>query len=111
MTDQMRCRVSAVPGGHLVTIAGEVDMATAPTLAETLVQFANGSVTVDLGDVTFIDSSGLSALLAAERHIRRRQGRLFVQGVNPITRKLFELTGLDTFLCASGDDNASRSEH
>jgi anti-sigma B factor antagonist len=102
MTDQMRCRVSALTGGHLVSVAGEIDMATAPRLAETLVQFANGSVTVDLTDVTFIDCSGLTALIAAQRHVERRRGQLFVRGVNPITRKLFEMTGLATLLCATG---------
>jgi anti-sigma B factor antagonist len=105
MTEQMQCRVAALNGGHLVSVAGEIDMATAPTLAETLVQFPNGSVTVDLAEVTFIDCSGLRALIAAQRHIRRRQGRLFVQGVNPITRKVFETTGLATLLCTNGVGN------
>jgi len=105
MTDQMQWRVSALDGGHLVSVAGEIDMATAPTLAETLVQFPNGSVTVDLANVTFIDCSGLRALIAAQRHIRRRQGRLFVQSMNPMTRKLFEMTGLDTLLCTTGAGN------
>jgi anti-sigma B factor antagonist len=107
----MQCRVSALNGGHLVSVAGEIDMATAPALAETLVQFPNGSVTVDLSEVTFIDASGLRALVAAQRHIGRREGRMLVQGVNPFTRKLFEMTGLAGLLCTNGVGNASRSAH
>jgi anti-anti-sigma factor len=110
MSDQMQCRVSALNGGHLVSVAGEVDMATAPTLAETLVQFPDGSVTVDLAEVTFIDASGLSALIAAQRRIGRREGRMFVRGVSPSTRTLFEMTGLAALLCTNGVGNASRSE-
>jgi anti-sigma B factor antagonist len=110
MSDQMQCRISALNGGHLVSVAGEIDLATAPTLAETLAQFPNGSVTVDLAEVTFIDASGLTALLVAQRHIGRRQSRMFVQGVNPFTRELFEMTGLAALLCTNGVGNASRTE-
>jgi anti-anti-sigma factor len=107
----MQCQVSALNSGHLVSVAGEIDMASAPTLAETLVQFPNGNVTVDLAAVTFIDASGLKALVAAQRHIGRRHGRLLVQGVNPFTRKLFEMIGLGAVLSTNGVGNASRSEH
>jgi hypothetical protein len=33
MSDQMQCRVFALNGCHLVSVAGEVDMATAPNAA------------------------------------------------------------------------------
>jgi hypothetical protein len=69
----MHCRVAAVPGGHHVTVTGEIDMQTAPQLAETLLQFANGAVTVDLRNVTFMDSSGVHALLQAHTHITQRK--------------------------------------
>jgi anti-anti-sigma factor len=105
MTDHMRCRVVALNGGHFVTVAGEVDMATAPRLAETLVHFANGEVTVDISDVTFIDSSGLNALVAARRHIERRRSRLIVQGVTPLTRRLFEISGIDAILATGTIDD------
>jgi hypothetical protein len=39
------------------------------------------------------------------------QGRMVVQGVNPSTRKLFEMTGLAALLCTNGVGNASRAEH
>jgi anti-anti-sigma factor len=112
MSDEMQCRVSALNGGHLVAVAGEVDMATAPRLAETLVQFANGSVTVDLSNVTFIDSSGLHALIAAQRHIERRHSRLIMQGVTSNIRQLFEISGLDVILGADpiGNDTHRQDE-
>lgn len=95
MTDRMHCRVSATGGGHLVAVSGEVDRATAPTLAETLVQFANGVVIIDLTDVTFFDASGARALIAAQRHIERRKGRITVVGVNAVVGQVFDLVGLD----------------
>src|SRR5437763_15174478 len=50
--------------GHLITVAGEIDLATALQLAEYLAQFTDGPVTVDLSAVRFLDSSGMNALLA-----------------------------------------------
>jgi anti-sigma B factor antagonist len=98
MADHMHCRVGALAGGHLVSVVGEIDLATAPRLAETLVQFANGSVTVDLTDVTFIDSSGLNALVAAHRLLERRHSRLIVRGMTARTERLFEISGVGAVL-------------
>jgi anti-anti-sigma factor len=91
----MQCRVSATGSGHRVTVCGEVDIATAPKLAETLVQFANGPVIVDLTDVTFFDASGVGALIAARRHIERRSGRLIVENTSAAVRRVFDIVGLD----------------
>lgn len=102
MSDLIECRVEAVEGGHLVTVAGEVDLGTAPRLAEVLAQFTTGSVMVDLTDVTFLDSSGLNALVAAHRHIERRHETLTILGADDAVRRLFELTSLDTVLHLDG---------
>jgi anti-sigma B factor antagonist len=90
--------VQALDQGRVVTVAGEVDMATAPRLAECLVQFESDHVVVDLTLVEFIDSSGLAALAAATCRIARRGGRLVVRGASPITLRALEITGLDQVL-------------
>lgn len=50
---------------------------------------------LDLSQLKFIDSTGLSALRAVTRRVRRRGGRVFLQ--NPTTRvaELLSLSGLD----------------
>jgi anti-anti-sigma factor len=103
MSDLIECRVEAVERGHLVTVAGEVDLGTAPQLAEVLAQFTTGSVVLDLAGVSFLDSSGLNALVAAHRHIERRHERLTIQGAGPAVRRVLELTGLDDVLHLDGD--------
>jgi anti-anti-sigma factor len=75
-----RCDVLYV-GDHAVVVArGEVDLATAPALirkvSATLALPVTG-ITVDLAYVTFLDSSGVNALItmrnqAVERHIEFR---------------------------------------
>jgi anti-sigma B factor antagonist len=106
MADQTQCRVSAIGGGHRVTVCGEVDIAAAPKLAEALVQFPSGTVIVDLADVTFFDASGLRALLAAQRNIERRKGRLIVEGTSAAVRKVFDIVGLDSSLHADSNGAA-----
>jgi len=50
---------------EVVTLAGELDMAHAPTVSETLDALADTArpVIVDLSELTFIDSSGIHAIL------------------------------------------------
>lgn len=113
MAQNFRCRTFATASGHLVAVSGEVDIAAAPSLAETLVQFANGDVIVDLSDVTFMDASGLHALMAAQRHIERRKGRLVVQDASPVVRSVFEITGrvvsVDVGSCVEGASSGPTS--
>jgi len=91
------CATTAFDDGHLVTVAGEVDIATAPQLAETLADAANGgTVRVDISGVTFLDSSGLHALVAAHRYITRNGRRMIICGpVDPIVSRTLEITRVD----------------
>ena len=102
MTEPLRCIVTAIETGHLVSVVGEVDLATAPQLAESLVQFANGDVTVDLTQVTFLDSTGLHALVTAHEHLERRAARLRVTGASTAVLRVLEISGLDRYLQIDG---------
>jgi anti-sigma B factor antagonist len=59
----------AGPNHHLIVASGEVDLSTAGRLRHSLLTaIANPTVTIasaDLSDVTFIDSTGIGALIAA----------------------------------------------
>src|SRR5688500_9689878 len=110
-TSAVNFTVHACSAGHLVGVYGEVDVAAAPLLAETLAQFSNGDVLVDLGAVDFLDSSGLNALLAAHRHIERRGGHLVVRDASPIVLKVLEITGLDGVLHFSDSEQKNGGVH
>ncbi len=49
---------------------------------------------LDLSEITFCDSSGLSAILLAERQLREREGGLIVVDVKGKIRSLFEIAKL-----------------
>ena len=52
-------------------------------------------VLVDLKNVTFMDSSGLGALVLALKTVRAAGGKLFICSINEQVRMLFELTSMD----------------
>ncbi|MFQ4145771.1 STAS domain-containing protein [Chlorogloeopsis sp. ULAP02] len=63
-------------------------------IAETLESGAK-VVLVNLEDVTFMDSSGLGALVLAFKTLRAVESKLVVCSMNEQVRILFELTGMD----------------
>ncbi len=91
--------VSTDAGVRVVAVSGELDLDTMGELNEALA-IENGIPTtvVDLRRLTFIDSSGVSGLLAAARRARDAGARLVcVPGPTQVQRA-FELTGVDTVL-------------
>ncbi len=49
---------------------------------------------INLSEITFCDSSGLSAILLAERQLREREGGIIVVDVHGKVRSLFEIAKL-----------------
>ena len=49
---------------------------------------------LDLSRVSFIDSSGLRAVLSASNRLEAANGRLVVQGMSGAVERVFEITGL-----------------
>jgi anti-anti-sigma regulatory factor len=73
-----------------VRICGELDYVAAEALAGVLDAHYNGSLTLDLADVTFADVAGLRALPG------ERGRRLTIVSASQPVRKLFGLLGWDT---------------
>jgi anti-anti-sigma factor len=77
-------------------LAGEIDMATAPALQEALLlALADGRpVTVDMRDVTFIDSSGLKVVVASAAETPSGEP-LTVKNPSAAVRRVLELFGME----------------
>ncbi len=95
--DVLTVRVRHEPGYVLVTVAGEVDIASAAGLRERLVTLAASGrpLVADLDRVSFIDAAGLGALAAAARRAAAHGTSLRVVCARPRIRRLFRVTGLD----------------
>lgn len=86
------------PGEALtVTVRGDVDLATAPDLESTIREaFAKSpsSLVLDLAGLTFIDSSGLRALVAVSNEARSRDVAIALRSVPRHAQRVLEMTGL-----------------
>ena len=89
-------------GAHLVRVRGEVDIATAPAFRGALLHHTEGDVHVDLSDVSFMDSSGLSVLLSAHKAVGVRGSQLIVHGATGAVLRTMEITGMHEVLNLNG---------
>ena len=60
-----------------------------------LVENGTNIVLLDFQDVTFMDSSGLGAIVLSLKTVRAAGGQLFICSINEQIRMLFELTSMD----------------
>lgn len=99
MTDRPQFHVElARPTDDLavVTLAGEVDLYTAPQFHEVLVRGIDEGgrpVIVDFSAVTFIDSTALGVLVAGSKRLRIDDGELLIVCGLGNVRRLLQIVG------------------
>jgi anti-anti-sigma factor len=85
----------------IVAVGGDVDLDTASMLEATLLSaLASGvrDLIVELSEVTFLDSSGLSALVKVWHAASEQGGTIRLTGASRNARKVLSITGLDQIL-------------
>jgi len=94
---ELQVWVSGDGPGHEVRLLGELDMSTAPQLRKELLRLASDGammVTVDLSELAFVDSTGLSVLITGLKRLRQQGGEMALRSPTPATRRVLEITGL-----------------
>ncbi|WP_208115581.1 STAS domain-containing protein [Labedaea rhizosphaerae] len=92
-----------VEGTVVVAVAGEVDLDTAPDMSAAVLscidEAGGGPCVLDLTEVTFLDSAGLTVLLKASLRAERHEEhlRIVVDSNRPVIRPI-EVTRLDEVL-------------
>ncbi|MET9803538.1 STAS domain-containing protein [Streptomyces sp. NPDC006368] len=91
------------PDVMLLKVVGEMDLATAPAVADAALVLPMGGKTlrVDLSGVSFMDSSGLNVLLRLRRRMYGEAGHLLVSGLQEQPAALLRLTGTYELLTAA----------
>ena len=87
----------AQDGIEVIDVQGEIDMYTAPRLRELLIDLAvTGSyqLIVNLGQVGFLDSTGLGVLVGGLKRVRAHDGSLDLVCTQPRILKILTITGL-----------------
>ncbi len=86
------------PQAAVISVCGEVDLATAPALRETLlpaIEQRTGRVVVDLSEVSFMDSTGVHVLVEAHHRLTPQSRRLAIMcREHGQVHRLLLLTGL-----------------
>lgn len=85
-----------------VTVVGELDAHTAPSVAEVLdpilVDPDLDGVIVDASDLSFMDTVGISEFLRIQRVLAERGAFIRLHRASPSVRKVLDVTGLlETF--------------
>ena len=83
----------------VLTVSGEIDIATAPSLRErlhSLLAEGKRQIVVDLDDVGFLDSTALGVLVGVLKRARSEDGEVRIVCTQPRVRKVFEITRLDS---------------
>jgi anti-sigma B factor antagonist len=100
-SDSFSATLEHLDGHAVIALRGELDMDSAPQLTEFLGPFLNdgpAEILLDLSGLCFVDSSGLSVLVAAQTTLNSQERHLIVRSVHSSPRRVFEITGVSEFL-------------
>ena len=98
MGDALTVEVRHEQDYAIVTAAGEIDISTVTRMRECLFELAASGrpLVADLEQVSFIDSTGLAALVGTAKRATACGGSLYAVSGQVKIRQLFRLTGLDS---------------
>lgn len=85
----------------VLALSGELDMVSAPALGERiggLVAAGRRQILLDLAELSFSDSAGLSAFIQGDRACAERGGWLRLTGATGHVARVIEMSGLDEVL-------------
>src|SRR4051812_6331075 len=90
-----RCDVAREGEVVRITLAGELDLATAAKVEPLLREDGAERCVLDLRELTFMDSSGLRLILAAHAAARRDGSTLQIVPGPPAVQRVFQICGVE----------------
>jgi anti-sigma B factor antagonist len=80
----------------VIEVVGEIDASTAGQLSQAIDEL-DGDVVIDVAGVSFIDSSGIRALIGAQQALEAQSSVLTIRNPSPAVLRLFQLSSLEEF--------------
>jgi anti-anti-sigma factor len=108
MEPLLSTRIELKDGVAWMPLRGELDLSTAPALADCLADLEHDDVAeivIDLQGLTFLGVAGLRAFEEARERAEMNGHRLVIVGASPFARRLFQLTGSRLLLEDRGSPN------
>jgi anti-sigma B factor antagonist len=112
VVNQQRSMAGDSSSTEILALEGEIDLHQSPHLKQqlaTLIDRRPACVLVDLGRVTYMDSSGLAALVEALQRLSNAGGKLGLFGLRQSVRHIFEIARLDQVFRIFPDETAARA--
>jgi len=85
-------------GVRVLSVAGELDAATAPQLSEAMdavIDSDSPAILLDLSDCSFIDSTGLGVVVSGRSRVLEQGRRFELCCAGAQAKRILEITGLD----------------
>ncbi|MEU3837790.1 STAS domain-containing protein [Streptomyces microflavus] len=98
MTQPLTLRTRTTTAGPVIELAGELDHHTAPEVRDTLLGLPlrpGQQLVIDLGGLTFCDSTGITVLIAARNHTLAADAGIALAAVPGHLDRILRIIGLD----------------
>jgi len=105
----MTLQVRDVNGTAVVALTGDVDLQSSPLVRTQLLECLekHKRLVVDLGAVSYIDSSGVASLVEAFQVSRKKSAFFALASVSPAAMRVLSLARLDKVFTIHADVNAA----
>ena len=97
MQSQFRLEMASRGGASVIRVFGELDLATSPALEQELARVGGEEpplIVVDLAELEFMDSTGLSVLVRAHQRAEETGQRFGLINSSQQVQRLLTLTGV-----------------
>ncbi|MER7042923.1 STAS domain-containing protein [Streptomyces microflavus] len=98
MTQHLTLTTSTSPAGAVIALTGDLDHHTTPQVRTALGKLnllAGQQLVLDLGALTFCDSTGITVLIAARNHALAANATIALTAVPDRVSRIFRIVGLD----------------
>jgi anti-anti-sigma factor len=90
--------VGSEQANQILTLVGEIDVASAEGLAEVICGVQGSPVIVDIAGVTFMDSTGIAQFVRARANLESNGNLLIIRRATSIVRRIFAAVGMSDWL-------------
>lgn len=107
----LEIKQSQEKGFSVLQVSGEIDVFSAPDFKASVEKALKQgqTIAIDLQNVTYMDSTGLSVLIFALKRTKSKEGECYLVSPHPNIRKLLKITGLEKAFCIK--ENVQQVDH
>lgn len=104
----MQINVEEKNGVTIFRMSGDIDINSSPDVKKSFDAAISGKkdkIVINLGEVSYVDSSGLATLVEILKNIRPYGGKMKITDLSPKVKGLFEITKLDKLFDIAGEED------